>query len=199
MAFSNFTFEELKQRFQIKEKKTNLFENVQPLKKSKWFEQTLDLGNDISLLSEKVRSELIVMPILLEMKKKNPGQFSIFSGVSLFANRAEELVGECDFILSKNPETYYLSAPIFSMIEAKDNDIDAGIPQCLAQMIGAKLFNENQNEALEIIYGCVTTGENWQFLQLNQNQFFIDSKRYYLKDIELILGIFQQIIDFYKA
>jgi hypothetical protein len=34
-----------------------------------------------------------------------------------------------------------------------------------AEMIAAKLFNEREGNALNTIYGAVTTGTNWNFLK----------------------------------
>lgn len=38
-------------------------------------------------------------------------------------------------------------------------------------------------------YGCVTTGEDWQFLKLEQNIITFDNKRYYINEVEKILGV----------
>jgi hypothetical protein len=39
-----------------------------------------------------------------------------------------------------------------------------GVPQCAAQLLGAKLYNEKKGVKLDKIYGCVTTGNEWLFL-----------------------------------
>ena len=66
------------------------------------------------------------------------------------------------------------------------------VGQCIAQMVGAKIFNDKNNSNIIDIYGCVTTGEDWLFLKLNtlDNIVSIDSKKYYIDDVESILGIF---------
>ncbi|KPA10101.1 hypothetical protein MHK_009690 [Candidatus Magnetomorum sp. HK-1] len=91
--------------------------------------------------------------------------------------------------------THTIQAPVFTIVEAKKKDIGEGLGQCAAQMIGVRRFNEQEGNEIEIIYGCVTTGENWQFIKLIDQTLIIDTVRYYLDNIELILGALQIIID----
>jgi len=101
--------------------------------------------------------------------------------------------------LSKGPIYSTIQAPIFSLVEAKKNDIKEGLGQCLAQMIGAKVFNQEEENEIYIIYGCVTTGEDWQFLKLEENVIFMDIRRYYISELSKIIWIFQTIVDNYKT
>lgn len=151
----------------------------------------------LSTSSEKARSEFIVVPILFEIKKRNRKRFSIYSGERLDVDKAKGLVGECDFILSKGPVAHTIQTPIFALVEAKKNDISSGLGQCVAQMMGAKIFNETEGNDIPYLYGCVTTGEDWQYLKLQDNTIHIDSKRYYIDNLEMILGIFQSVVDTY--
>ena len=41
-------------------------------------------------------------------------------------------------------------------------------------MLAAQIFNQQENDHLETIYGVVTTGTNWQFLQLKADTVSID-------------------------
>lgn len=47
------------------------------------------------------------------------------------------------------------------------------------------------------IYGCVTTGTEWQFLKLENRTCFVDTERYYIDKLENILGALQAVVDFY--
>lgn len=109
------------------------------------------------------------------------------------------LKGECDFILSKGPISSSIEAPIFSLVEAKRNDIKEGLGQCIAQMLGAKIFNQEEGNNVDVIYGCVTTGEDWQFLKLEADMIFMDFKRYYINELPKIIWIFQYIVNKYKT
>jgi hypothetical protein len=108
------------------------------------------------------------------------------------------LNGECDFIISKAIKTYIIQAPIFALVEAKQNIVENNMGQCAAQMMGARIFNQSENQPIETIFGCVTNGEVWQFLKLENQTILIDAKKYFLDNIPQILGVLQAIIDFYS-
>ena len=117
-------------------------------------------------------------------------------------DKKQGLNGEVDFILGYSTQNYEVEAPIFCMVgrhpvEAKDNDIEMGLGQCVAQMIAARMarmLNEKEGYPNDKIYGCVTTGEDWQFLKLEGNTILFDQNRYYLRNLDEILGVFQQIV-----
>ena len=199
MAYSGFKLKELKQQFQLEEKGIKLFYEIKTIEPSDWLKQTLKLGLKMPLLSEKARSERIVSPILFECWEQNKESFGIYSGMNLEADIANGLNGECDFIIAARADTYTVESPIFMLIEAKDNDIKLGIPQCVAQMLGARLYNQKDGKDIPVIYGCVTTGDDWQFLKLQDNTIYIDIERYYLDNVPQLLGILQGIVDCYKS
>lgn len=200
MAYRDFSLTKVKKEFELIEQTGRIFQEVGMLEPSQWLKETLSVSISLALSSssEKARSEFIVAPILLELEKRNLGAFAIFSGERLDVDDAKGLKGECDFILSKGPISPIIQSPIFSLVEAKKNDIKEGLGQCIAQMLGAQLFNEQEGNRIEGIYGCVTTGEDWQFLKLSGKLILIDARRYYLSELQQLLWIFQHIIDAYK-
>ena len=104
------------------------------------------------------------------------------------------LVGECDFIIALTPSVPRLKAPLVMILEAKKGDVEAGLGQCAAQMVGARIFNEKAGSTDSPIFGCVTTGETWQFLQLTRDQLVIDRTRLYVDNLGGILAIFEAIL-----
>ena len=199
MSYRDFNLAKIKKDFSLIEKKTSLFPNIQAIKPSDWLNQALEIGLELALSSssEKARSEFIIAPILIEMERRTNKRFAIYSGERLDVDTEKGLMGECDFILAKGIMGYELQPPIFGLVEAKRNDINSGLAQCIAQMLGAQCFNKKEQTGVETIFGCVTTGEDWQFLQLTENRITLDTQRYYINDLENILGIFQTILDKY--
>ena len=197
MAFSDFSLEDLESKFGIKNYTAKLFDNIESLEPSQNLKEDLQLAAELPLRSEKAKSEAIVFPILVEVRNRNNKFFTIYSGDILNADESRGLKGECDFILAKDVHSFSINYPIIQIVEAKKNDIDLGVPQCAAQLLGAKIFNEKKGVQLEKIYGCVTTGDEWLFMKL-ENDLTVDEQKYYLVEINKLLGIFQQIIDFYK-
>ena len=198
MAYTNFSLYDLRSNFGIKDQVIKLFSSVAPVEMSGWLRDTLAITQQMPLSSEKAKSELIVMPILLELRKRNDNFFTVYSGENLNVDSERGLAGECDFIITKDTRAFAIDAPIISVVEAKRDDLEYGVIQCAAQMVGIQAFNKKYNYPLETIYGCTTTADEWQFLKLTGNQLLIDSDKYFINEIEIVLGVFQQIIDYYK-
>lgn len=200
MAYSDFSLSQVKKVFGLTEQSAQLFSDVAALEPSKWLLETLSYSLKLALSSssEKARSEFIIAPILIELERRNQNKLSIYSGEKLDVDEEKGLKGECDFILSKGPVSLTMQAPIISLVEAKKSDIKGGLGQCIAQMLGAQRFNELENNLITAIYGCVTTGEDWQFLKLEGERIFVDNQRYYINDLKKLLGIFQFIVDSYE-
>lgn len=199
MGYSQFNYKKVRNELGIENIRTNLFEKIKQLEPSDWLQKTLLYAEGAALFSEKSRSEGIVFPVLVELSQhnNNKDRFSIYSGAILNADEAQGLNGECDFILSSGKQDFEINTPLFCMIEAEDNDIEKNIPQCTAQMEGARIYNQNEGKNVQIIYGCVTTGTEWQFLKLENKTCWVDKNRYYINDLGSLLGVLQAIIDFY--
>jgi hypothetical protein len=155
---------------------------------------SLEVSRLVIPKSEKARSELIISPILVEVLKRNDYKFSLFSGENLNVDSELNLMGECDFILSKVPKSFSIKAPIFVLVEAKQNIIENSLGQCVAQMVGAKIYNERKGQPLETIFGCVTNGDEWLFLKLGNNLIQIRNERVYINELPKLLGILQEIV-----
>jgi hypothetical protein len=198
MAYSDFSLESVVEQFELVLAEKFLFHNIALVTPSQWLQQTLSITQKFGLkaATEKARSEFVVAPILAELEQRNPNGVEIFSGKSLDIDRVQGLNGECDFIIGRGEMSRILQAPILALVEAKKQDMELGWGQCIAQMIGAQRFNERKNRNIPTIYGCVTTGDRWQFLKLQAQQVWLDNHEYSLEhELESILGIFQLIID----
>jgi hypothetical protein len=64
-----------------------------------------------------------------------------------------------------------------------------GLGQCIAEMSAAQMFNAAKEKPIDTIYGIVTTGTLWQFLQLQEQTVSIDSKEYSLDPVDRLLAI----------
>jgi hypothetical protein len=197
MAYTDFTLNDLEEKFGIKNRTERIFNKVKLVEPSEKLKDDLQEVVELPVRSEKAKSEWIVVPILRELRRRNEKFFTIYSGENLDVDKANGLNGECDFIIAKDIGTYNINYPIIQIVEAKKNDIDLGIPQCAAQLLGAKIYNQKKKTDISKIYGCVTTGNDWLFMCLDES-LIIDTKIYYFSDLEEILGVLQTIIDYYK-
>ena len=200
MAYTDFTLLDLKNKFHITNQITHLFDNekIVPIEASRFLLQQLEEAEELPIKSEKARSELIIAPILMELRRMNDKFFTIYSGDNLIVDRANGLAGECDFILAKETDSFSINLPIISVVEAKRQNIELGINQCAAQLYGASLFNEKYETKVPKVYGCVTTADAWKFMLLEKNTVKIDRTTYYKSDLGKILAVFNQIIAYYR-
>jgi len=72
--------------------------------------------------------------------------------------------------------------------------LENGLGQCAAQMYGALIYNQKHGETTEKVYGCVTTGDLWQFLKLENKLLTIDRNVIYLNELDRILSCFSSIV-----
>lgn len=197
MAYSNFTLDKVQAEFDlILHEDRNLFAEVPGVQPSSHFQQTLDeyLPLATAINTEKARSEFLIAPILAEVRRQTNYQVSLFSGVEFDVERDRALSGICDYIISCAKEQYFIRTPVVIIIEAKNENIKAGLGQCIAAMVAAQLFNERQGTTIPTLYGAVTTGTTWKFITLERQSVCIDLMEYYINQIEKILGILLQPI-----
>ncbi len=194
MTYSDFTLELVEKVLGVRVQQMDLFLSLPALPAPTWLQEVLARGRQLALISEKARSEFIVAPILLASRELSQNAVAIYSGQRLDVQPEQGLTGECDFILAATEPVPLLRAPIVTIVEAKKNDVEGGLGQCAAQMVGARLLNQKEGQAEAIVFGCVTTGEAWQFLRLRETELAIDKDRYYIDNVGAILAVFQAII-----
>ncbi|WP_424094175.1 hypothetical protein [Moorena producens] len=198
MSYSEFTLDTLKYQFNLSiQERVNLFESVEPVTPSPLLKEILgeNLPLGLEIDTEKARSELIVAPILVEIRKHFNRQISLFSGTDFTIDKSKGLNGRCDFIISHSPQQLDVTAPIAILVEAKNDNLKSAIPQCIAEMVAAQLFNEHKNNPIPFIYGGVTTGSLWKFMKLVKNSVSIESEEHFIGNLEALLGILSHIIN----
>jgi len=192
MAYSDFKLNEVSQRFGLTvNEASGMFADVPEAECSDLLVTILGENVDLAVAinTEKARSEMIISPVLLEIRRKFNGQISLFSGVDFTVDIQQGLNGICDFIISSSKEQLFIRAPVITLVETKNENLKSGLAQCIAEMVAAQLFNEQQGNEIKSIYGVITIGTIWQFLKLQDKVISIDLSEYYIKDIKKILGI----------
>lgn len=192
MPYSDFTLESIKKKLRLQiHEQADLFANAPELQPGTLLSDTLTYNLPLALAinTEKSRSELIIAPILVELRRQFESQISLFSGIEFNIDPTLGLTGICDFILSRSSEQLMVSAPVITIVEAKKENLNAGLGQCIAEMFAAQRFNEQEENSIATIYGAVTTGNLWKFLQLKQVDVEIDLTEYSVNQLSKILGI----------
>ena len=180
MSYRDFSISKVKQNFNLTlvEGKSFLPE-IEPISPSpylvEFLEESIPLA--IAIGSEKARSELIISPILFEIRKFFNKEISFFSGEEFNVDASVGLTGFCDFLISRSPEQLFIEAPAVVIIEAKKENLKGGLGQCIAEMIAAQKFNQENDKSISTIYGSVTSGNLWSFLKIKALPFPFKSRQ----------------------
>jgi len=197
MAYSDFTLKKIKSELNIKiAEKNSVFSHIKSVEISSYLKNTLKRNIPLALAinTEKARSEMIIINILLEIKEKFSDKISLFSGIDFNVDKEKGLTGFCDFIFSNSPEQLYLDSPVITITEAKNENIVSGLGQCIAEMYASQIYNEKEGYDLSSVYGGVTTGDEWKFVKLTKDTAYIDADNYYINDIGKIVGILTDMV-----
>lgn len=192
MAYNQFTMVMLQDEYHLEiTEQAALFADAPPAVIPDWLLDRLRKQTVVALRSnsEKARSELIIMPLLLEVYEQMQERVNLFSGVKFDVDESRGLSGFCDFLFSLSPLHREIHAPVIAIVEAKKEDINTGIPQCFAELVAAQIFNASEKRSIDTLYGIVTTGEVWKFLRLQGKTATIDTDNYFLNQPEKIVGI----------
>jgi hypothetical protein len=197
MSYSEFTFQSLRDTLALHlMQDAALFAHIEEVAVSEYLQTTLqeNVALALNINTEKARSEMIIAPMLIEVRKILHRQISLFAGIEFQVDASLGLTGVCDYIISKSTNQVYVSAPAVIIVEAKNENIKAGLPQCIAAMYAAKIFNEREHNEIDRILGIVTTGSNWKFLTLEDTHVLIDYDEYLIDQAGKILAIILQVL-----
>ncbi len=192
MAYSDFSLTKVRQTFDLKvEEPFDLFADFQGIPPSEYLQVTLRENVPLAsaINTEKARSELIIVPVLLEVRRLLHFQIGFFSGIEFNVEPKLGLISFCDYILTASKEMFEILTPVVMLVEAKNENIKAGLGQCIAEIVAAQLVNQQEGNLIESIYGAVTTGTDWKFLKILDKALFIDQRDYYINEVDQILGI----------
>ena len=197
MAYSDFTLRKVKDDFSLRLVETGSFvTEFAPVQPSDYLSQTLErnLSMAIAVGTEKARSELLISPILVEVRERLQRQISLFSGTDFSVDASVGLNGICDFLISQSQEQLLIEAPAVIIVEAKKEDLNPGLGQCIAELVAAQRFNHKNDYPISVVYGAVTTGSLWRFLRLSGQTVEIDLADYAVPPVETVLGILLGIV-----
>ena len=193
MAYSDFTtLAKVRESFNLTvEEPLDLFGDIPEVQPSSYLQTTLteNLSLATAINTEKARAELIIAPILLEVRRYFNFKVGFFSGSEFNVDIESGLNGYCDYILTASKDSYEIRAPVITLTEAKNESIKSGLGQCIAEMVAAQLFNQRSGEQIASIYGAVTTGTDWKFLKLTDSTVYIDKRDFFINEVSRILGI----------
>jgi hypothetical protein len=195
MSFSNYkSLGKTLKEFQITYTETNFVEEI-TFTVSDYFRQDLTLIMEDGVVdnSEFAICQNLIYPILKEVWKCYRTQLQLWTQQYLDCDA--NLSGFPEYILAKRSPLgkVVFDKPYFLLVEAKQDNFDAGWGQCLAEMIAAQKLNE---EAAVTIFGIVSNGTIWQFGKLEESLFLRHISPYTIYELDKLFAavnyIFQQ-------
>ena len=197
MPYGEFSIEEVKARFQLRIAETKeYFAEIAPVAVSDFLTGMLaeNIPLAVAISTEKARSELIIAPVLLEVRRQVQRRISLFSGVDFTVDASLGLNGLCDYLLSLSPEQLTIEVPVVTVVEAKNDNLKSGLGQCMAEMVAASLFNQQRGREMPRVYGVVTTGSLWKFLRLEAGVVSLDLREYPISELGRVVGILVSMV-----
>ena len=196
MTYSDFkTLDQVHKELGITIQDANgLYTHIKPAELTRWFIETMEMAypKAIRINTESARQALIVDHVFMELNRHV--HISFFLNNTFNVDESKGLTGNPDGIISQSENQLYISSPVIVLVEAKKSDLGSGLGQCVAEMEGARIFNEREGTPISPIYGVVTDGVLWQFLALQDAVATIDSYLYSFEDGSKIVAILQSFI-----
>jgi hypothetical protein len=137
----------------------------------------------VKLSSESARQQVIIAPILLEVCKISKTRLNVEYPV----NVSEQLKGSLDYYLNKGKGLL--------VVEAKQSDLTRGFTQLAVELIA---LDQWTNSDTPILYGAVTTGEDWRFgiYKRQEKEVIEDIKLYRVpEETQILMNILLGIVD----
>lgn len=166
--------------------------NVDPIPLSDFFKERWQrLKRNFDLESYEESKKLLIDALCDEAL--NPLQhLKIWKGAQL---EGEQAAGFVDYIIAERKR--YITAPLLCIIEAKKDDFEQGLAQCLVEMESCRWQNSQQSQKTQHspidIFGIVTNGEGWRFYRMVTPQTVYETSLYSTGDMERLLGRLRQV------
>lgn len=157
--FSSFTMKEAYQ--QLKLKQLLAWEVVlQPVAVSDFFQERMARLQRHFDLKSCEDSKKLLIDAICEEALEGLEQLKIWKGASL---ETPTTSGFADYLLAENQG--YLETPYLCIVEAKKDDFEQGLAQCLVEMQACQWENQQAGQSSDIL-GIVSNGTTWQFYKL---------------------------------
>lgn len=184
-SFSSFSYKEAFKALEIAELQPWTIA-AEPVAIGDFFRQRLERLQRFDLDSNEVSKTLLIDAICEEGLEESP-RLKIWKGAYL---EGESTGGNVDYLVAERRA--YLEAPLVCVIEAKKDDFEQGLAQCLVEMQACQWENQQFERAIAI-FGIVTNGSNWKFYYLAVSGEVYGTLSYGLQNLGAILGVLRYI------
>ncbi|MEB3295403.1 MAG: hypothetical protein VKJ24_19790 [Synechococcales bacterium] len=183
--FSSFNTKEAFKQLNLDELTPWSF-TVTPIPVSKFFQERLDRLQRHFDLDSCEESQKLLIDAVCDEALENLDRLKIWKGANL---ETDTTCGVADYLIAERKR--YLEHPFLCIIEAKRDDFEQGLAQCLVEMQACQWETRQDQPNLDRdfnIFGIVTNGNTWQFYKLTPKGKVHETPAYSIGDLELLLG-----------
>lgn len=180
--FSSFTYAEAFKYLGIQEITPWKF-SVEPIAPSEFFQENLRQISEVFDLQSGEESKKLLIDAICQESLQQFKHLKIWKAAPL---SDEQMTGYVDYLMAERKA--YLEDPFLCIVEAKKDDFEQGLAQCLPAMKACQYNNQLLCQKLDI-YGIVTNGEGWQFYKLTLDGLVYGSELYAIGNLPQVLGI----------
>ena len=134
-------------------------------------------------------SKKLVIDAILSEAMEPFSLLKIFKGAQL---ESDSVAGYVDYVIAQRKR--YLSKPLLCVVEAKRDDFEQGLAQCLVEMQACQWQNQQEGHLIEI-YGMVTNGSSWRFYRMDTNGIIYETSTFAIGDMEQLLGKVRSVFE----
>jgi len=182
--FSSFTLKEAYQYLNLTELKLWELES-QPRSPSEFFRERLRRLQAHFDLRYCEKSKELLIDAFCEEAITDLDRLKIWKGVKL---ETDQITGNMDYLITERRD--YVAAPFLCIVEAKKDDFEQGLAQCLVEMKACQAGNYDR--PIEVL-GIVTNGDGWRFYRLERSGDIYETGLYSNRTIEDLLGALHEL------
>jgi hypothetical protein len=160
-----------------------------PIEPSAFFQERLKRLEQTFNLQGYEESKKLLIDAVCEEAIITSDRLRIWKGPQLEGDTA---TGYVDYLVAERKR--YLDTPLLCIIEAKKDDFEQGLAQCLVEMQACLWQNRQVNHEIDIL-GIVTNGEGWRFYRLTKTGEVYETPLYSVGDMDLLLGRLRYVFE----
>lgn len=159
---------------------------IMPIQPSEFFAIRRQRLAQFDLESYEESKKLIIDAICEEAIQDFP-DLKIWKGAAI---ESDTLIGNVDYAIA--PNRRYFSGPILCIVEAKKDDFEQGLAQCLVEMQACHWCNTQAGRVIPV-FGVVTNGTTWYFYQHLPSGEVYESLPYATGQLEMVLSFLRYV------
>lgn len=160
-----------------------------PVEPSDFFQERLKRLEKLFDLQSYEESKKLLIDAICEEAIITTDHLKIWKGAQL---ESDVLAGYVDYLVAERKR--FLDTPLLCIIEAKKDDFEQGLAQCLVEMQACQWQNRQANRNIDVL-GIITNGTTWQFYKLVTTGEVYESAPYAIGEMNSVLGLLRYVFE----